>query len=480
MKQKISLKAITAALVIFVAPQATWAVNEFFSPSSTQTRIPVDYRNMTNGAFISGATGSDCECSEHNDGTAPSTFADCTNEATEIATSSGTYYLQLETTETDSDYTLVKCTSTSTNSGDYFARVSHNYPGAGSGLTAEQTRAALGGFGANIQVVDSPTAFDLDNGPSTDDVLIADFTVVVTDTSNSNEPACHRKITDWDGIDQTVHIDAACGFTVDNTDDVIIMPNGAGDEIATVTTSAGVAECNMVQLDDDASAAANAEAVFDNTGYTMSNSTMGTVTSVTNTVDSNMVQLSDDPTAAANAEAVFDNTGYAMSNSSLGTVTTTTTATTATTCTNVTNDVGVNEWNGVALSTTNPLPNAAADAAGGLVVSDAGGLDIDTMNLNVSNINTKMNRCGTAATEYFIVQTDAGNSSTQVKTNLTNTNFGNDQFGGSSIPKRAVVFISGNAQGLASTIQGFVTATDILSFTDTGTIPADGVEGCIF
>ena len=35
------------------------------------------------------------------------------------------------------------------------------------------------------------------------------------------------------------------------------------------------------------------------------------------------------------------------------------------------------EWNGVALGTTNPLPNAAADAAGGLPVSDVGGLDLD-------------------------------------------------------------------------------------------------------
>lgn len=59
---------------------------------------------------------------------------------------------------------------------------------------------------------------------------------------------------------------------------------------------------------------------------------------------------------------------------------------TISTVTTVTNDVGVNEWNGVALGTTNPLPNAAADAAGGLVISDAGGLDVDAMNTNVSAI----------------------------------------------------------------------------------------------
>jgi hypothetical protein len=41
-------------------------------------------------------------------------------------------------------------------------------------------------------------------------------------------------------------------------------------------------------------------------------------------------------------------------------------------------EVSVTEWNGVKLATTNPLPNAAADAAGGLPISDAGGLDLDT------------------------------------------------------------------------------------------------------
>jgi len=43
-------------------------------------------------------------------------------------------------------------------------------------------------------------------------------------------------------------------------------------------------------------------------------------------------------------------------------------------------EVSVTEWNGVKLATTNPLPNAASDAAGGLPISDAGGLDMDALN----------------------------------------------------------------------------------------------------
>jgi len=39
----------------------------------------------------------------------------------------------------------------------------------------------------------------------------------------------------------------------------------------------------------------------------------------------------------------------------------------------------VGSWNSVPLATTNPLPNAASDAAGGLPISDAGGLDLDAL-----------------------------------------------------------------------------------------------------
>ena len=46
------------------------------------------------------------------------------------------------------------------------------------------------------------------------------------------------------------------------------------------------------------------------------------------------------------------------------------------TTTAVTNDVGVDEWNGVALATTNPLPNAADGAAGGLITDATGITDV--------------------------------------------------------------------------------------------------------
>ncbi len=61
------------------------------------------------GDLVSGATGLDSEISK--DG---GTFADCTNEATEIATSSGVYYLDLTSTEMNADtVALIIKTSTS-------------------------------------------------------------------------------------------------------------------------------------------------------------------------------------------------------------------------------------------------------------------------------------------------------------------------------------------------------------------------------
>lgn len=54
------------------------------------------------GALVTGAAGLDSEISKDQ-----GTFADCTNEATEIATSSGVYYLDLTSTEMNADHVAV-------------------------------------------------------------------------------------------------------------------------------------------------------------------------------------------------------------------------------------------------------------------------------------------------------------------------------------------------------------------------------------
>jgi hypothetical protein len=103
----------------------------------------------------------------------------------------------------------------------------------------------------------------------------------------------------------------------------------------------GQIDANAVALSGDATAADNAEAFFDGTGYAGTGNTIPTVTSVTNTVNANAVQISGDTVAADNAEAFFDGTGYAGTNNVIPTVTTTATAT--------------------AVTTVNGLANAAVD-----------------------------------------------------------------------------------------------------------------------
>ena len=53
-------------------------------------------------------------------------------------------------------------------------------------------------------------------------------------------------------------------------------------------------------------------------------------------------------------------------------------------------EVNVVEWAGTDV-VAGAIPAAAADAAGGLIVSDAGGLDVDAMNTNINDIETDTN-----------------------------------------------------------------------------------------
>lgn len=63
----------------------------------------------SDGTLITGAAGLDSEVSKDH-----GTFADCTNEATEIATNSGYYYLALTATEMNADAVAVVVKTSST------------------------------------------------------------------------------------------------------------------------------------------------------------------------------------------------------------------------------------------------------------------------------------------------------------------------------------------------------------------------------
>lgn len=62
------------------------------------------------GAKVTGAAGLDSEASQDQ-----GTYTDCTNEATEIATSSGDYYLDIISTELDTKSTMIQVKTSTTN-----------------------------------------------------------------------------------------------------------------------------------------------------------------------------------------------------------------------------------------------------------------------------------------------------------------------------------------------------------------------------
>jgi hypothetical protein len=67
---------------------------------------------------------------------------------------------------------------------------------------------------------------------------------------------------------------------------------------------------DVVRISSDATAADNAEAFFDGTGYAGTGNVIPTVTTVTNQVTANVTAISGDTTAADNLEAAADGTGY--------------------------------------------------------------------------------------------------------------------------------------------------------------------------
>jgi hypothetical protein len=102
----------------------------------------------------------------------------------------------------------------------------------------------------------------------------------------------------------------------------VSMVQVSGSAVSTTTAQIGV---NVVQISADSTAADNAEAFFDGTGYAGTGNTIPTVTTVTNAVSANVTQISGDSVAADNAESFFDGTGYAGTNNTIPTVTNVTT-----------------------------------------------------------------------------------------------------------------------------------------------------------
>lgn len=222
------------------------------------------------GALVAGAAGLDSEVSKDQ-----GAFADCTNEATEIATSSGVYYLDLTSTEMNADCVAVIVKTSTT---DAKTTVLVLYPQESGDIKVDVQ--SYGG-----------TAGTFSGGRAEVNVSHIAGSAVSTSTAQL-------------GVN-VVNFGGSAGTFASGRPEVNASHIGG----SAISQASGVANVNVTQLSGDSVAADNAEAFFDGTGYAGTGNTMPTVTSVTNQVTANVTGISGDATAADNLEAALDGTG---------------------------------------------------------------------------------------------------------------------------------------------------------------------------
>lgn len=204
-----------------------------------------------------------------------------------------------------------------------------------------------------IASLSTQTSFTLTSGPAEDDAFNGMW-IVLHDVASAVQQAV-GVILDYVGSTKTVTLAAAPTFTIAATDNISVMgpiplqptvgaiqstgrtltiesdgmAHADVKEVAGTTQTAGdiIGDTNDIQsrlpsalvggridanvgaISADATAADNAEAFFDGTGYAGTNNVIPTVTTVTNSVSANVTQISGDTVAADNLEAALDGTG---------------------------------------------------------------------------------------------------------------------------------------------------------------------------
>lgn len=242
------------------------------------------------GDLVTGATTPDAEVSKNGD-----TFADCTNESTEIATNSGMYYLTLTGTEMTAD--VVAVIAKSATSGAKTTPMVM-YPRK---LVTLRTGTAQGGEAGYITLDASAGAInDMWNG------------CLCVATIDSNVEA--RIITNYTGSNNQAEVTPNWNVTPDSDDTfTIYLPEGMQIPTALLSPGTGTGQISL------SSGAVTAGTVSDKTGYALADDAItaakiaadagieiGTAVwataSRTLTANTNL----NDPTAAAIADAVWD------------------------------------------------------------------------------------------------------------------------------------------------------------------------------
>lgn len=274
------------------------------------------------GDLVTGATGLDSEVSK--DG---GTFADATSEATEIATSSGVYYLDLTATEMNADTVAV---IVKTSSSGAKTTVLVLYPQEAGDINVDVTywngTAVATPDTAGYPKVTAKAGTGTGELNLTSGVIDANVTKWSGTAVAAVDTAGYPKVTIKDGtgqgeiattsgkVDGVVLVDTLTTYTGNTvqTGDAYARIGATGSgltslatqssvntiddfldtEIADIQarlpaalTAGGFIKADILAISGDATAADNAESFFDGTGYAGTNNVMPTVTTLTNGVN---------------------------------------------------------------------------------------------------------------------------------------------------------------------------------------------------
>lgn len=271
------------------------------------------------GDSVTGATGLDSEIDEFADGSNPTGFTDCTNEATEIGTT-GIYYLSLTATEMNQDYNIVqiKTTTSGAKTQVILLRTIAGDPKAAATVTTA---------GNSIDVASTgEVGLDFSNiKNATGSTTLTNITVpTVTDVTNAVGVKTGTGANQLDVTSGRIKAD-----TVYWNGSAVATPDTAGYPKVTHKTGTGTGEISL------SSGAVTVGTNNDKTGYTASTVSDKTGYSLTQTFPTNFSSLSIDgsgrvdlgkwigsaPNALisgrvdANAQVVGDKTGYSLTQS---------------------------------------------------------------------------------------------------------------------------------------------------------------------
>lgn len=206
------------------------------------------------GDLVTAASSPDSEASQDQ-----GTFADCTNEATEIATSSGVYYLDLIATEMDTQNTTVIVKTATSGAKTTTLTL---YPRR---LPVIRTGTAQAGGASTIT---------LDSSASAIDNFYVGCYVNITNNSPANALGQARMITGYVGSTKVATVQSAWGTNPSSASTFEILLPGyttsttawAGTQV-TDPIAVGQPAVDVKYISNDSTAADNAELMFDGTGY---------------------------------------------------------------------------------------------------------------------------------------------------------------------------------------------------------------------